>query len=89
MKSFSEVISLLNISEKQLRNLIDPNRNHRKILDKIGCYKEGNSYLFNEEGIKYISYQYMNKIDECLYYVFPDMKPKTVNVKNFKKIRKN
>ena len=77
MKSFFEVVSLLKITEKQLRNLIDPNRSHRKILDTLGCYKEGNVYLFSEEGIKYVAYQYMNKIDECLYYVFPEKKPTT------------
>lgn len=88
MKNINEVSKLLNIDLVSLQNLIKPNRNHRSILDKLGCYKEGNSYLFSEEGIKYIAYQYMNKIDDCLYYVFPDMKPKTVKHKVYKRISK-
>ena len=89
MKNINEVSKLLNIDLVSLKNLIKPNRNHRSILDKLGCYKEGNNYSFNEDGIDYIAYQYMNKIDDCLYYVYPDMKHKTVNVKNFKRIRKH
>lgn len=89
MKNINEVSKLLNIDLVSLQNLIKPNRNHRSILDKLGCYKEGNNYLFNEDGIKYVACQYTSKINECLYYIFPDMKPKTVNVKNFKRIRKH
>ena len=85
MKNINEVSKLLNIDLISLQNLIKPNRNHRRILDKLGCYKEGNSYLFSEEGIKYIAYQYMAKIDECFYYIYPDMRPKVnKQVKNVK-----
>lgn len=84
MKTIKEVSELLNVTEMSIKRLIDTKRNHRKILDKLGCYKEKNNYLFNEEGIKYIAYQYMNKIDECLFYVYPDMKHKKV-IKNVKK----
>ena len=76
MKTTIQVTELLNLTVKQLKNIIDPNRNHRAILDELGCHKEGNTYLFSEDGIRYIAYQYMNKNKECFYYIYPDKRPK-------------
>lgn len=87
MKNIKEVCEQLNITEKQLKNLIDPSRNHRKILDKLGCYKDKNTYLFNEEGIKYIAYQYMSKSDECFYYIYSDKKTEEVKIEPNKVIK--
>ena len=75
MKSMKEVCDILDLSYKQLENITKPTRNHREILDKLGCHIQGNKYLFSEEGIKYIAYQYMSKIDECFYYIFPNKRP--------------
>ena len=85
MKNVFEVSEILNIEVVNIQNMIKKSSKHRKFLDKIGCYKKGNNYLFNEEGIKYIAYQYVNRNDECLYCLFPDMKPKVnKQIKNVK-----
>ena len=95
MKNIKEVAGLLNITEMSIKRLIDPSRSHRSVLDDLGCYKH-KEYLFSDEGVKYIAYQYMSKSKECFYYVYPNKKPtvnnkpvkKTITKKMFKQIRK-
>ena len=94
MKDINQVCELLNLTTKQIKNMIDPNRNHRAILDKLGCRVYSNKYLFSNEAIKYIAYQYMCKNDVCYKYVFKEEsvsdKPvkKVITKKMFKQIRK-
>ena len=77
MKTIKEVSILLNVTEMSIKRLIDPSRNHRKILERLGCIV-GKEFIFSEDGIKYTAYQYMYKSDECLYYVHPELKPSSL-----------
>lgn len=90
MKDINQVCELLELTNKQIKNMIDPNRGHRYILNRLGCRIEKNRYLFSPEGIKYIAYQYMSKNNSCFYYIYPDKKidiaPKTPSKKPVNKI---
>ena len=79
MNDINQVCEILNLTNKQMKNIIDPSRNHRAILDRLGCKLVNNKYLFSDEAIKYIAYQYMGKNDECFYYVYPNMKSVILN----------
>ena len=74
MKTLKEVSKLLDINESTLKRFISPQFNHRNILEKLGCIVS-KEFMFSEEGIKYTAYQYMSKINECLYYIYPNLKP--------------
>ena len=74
MKSVKTVCKLLNLTNDQVKNLINPNRSHRSILNSLGCYMQGKKYLFTDEGVRYIAYQYMSKNEECFKYVYPNKK---------------